>query len=49
MAIALNDKEKVREFIDSLSVDGVYKLLEHISHIDEKLIVNDQNKLNEFI
>lgn len=47
--IDANDKEKVREFIDSLSVDGVYKLSEHISHIDEKLIVNDQNKLNDFI
>lgn len=47
--IDASPKEKIREFIDSLSVDTVYKLSEHISHIDEKLIVNDQNKLNDFI
>ncbi len=47
--IDASDKQAIKSFIETLSVESVHKLSEHINHIDDGLIVNDQKMLNEFI
>lgn len=47
--IDASSKESISSFLNSLNVDAVRNLSQRISLIDEKLIVSDQNDLNEYI
>ncbi len=47
--IDASSKESIRIFVESLFVGSIFKLSEHISHIDEALIINNQEEFNEFI
>lgn len=47
--IDASSKDSIKVFVASLNFDEVWALSEHISHIDTKLIVNDQGHLNNYI
>lgn len=48
-SIDASSKESIKRFVDSLVAEKVRELSERIYQIDEGLIVNNQNKLNEYI
>ena len=47
--IDAGSKEKIFQFIDSLSADSIRRISNHESKLDTAIMVNDQNALNDYI